>query len=241
VLLDYPEQVKKEFGLYVLELNSPFFASTDAVYLKELRARVAAAGSVVANIAVDLDEDLGAVDEVLRRRAVAAFAKWFDIAKVVGSPRIRAFSGGPHDGDFRPEYLDACIRSFGELAALGKPKGVEIVVENHGGVIARDPDNLVRLMQSDGTGNLGTCPDFGNFADSVRYAGIEKLMPWAKIVHAKIHDIDTEGNDSRVDLKRCMDLVRKTTYDGDLLIEYEGKGDDHAGVLRAIEVLRRYF
>ncbi len=240
-LLDYPAQVKKEFGLWIIELNSPFFESTERAYLKELRERVRLAGAVLANIAVDLhDEDLASLDEVLRRRAVAAFAKWFDVALALGSPRIRAFTGGPRSGDFRPDCLDACIRSFGELAALGRLKGVQIVVENHGGVIARDPDNLVRLMRSDGSGFLGACPDFGNFPELVREAGLQKLMPWAKVVHAKLGDFAPDGSNTHVDVKRCMEIVHRTTFDGDLLIEYEGKADDHEGVLKSIALLRKY-
>ena len=240
-LLDYPAQVKKEFGLYVLELNSPFFESTERAYLRELRGKIEAAGAVIANIAVDLKEDLSATDEVLRKRAVAEYAKWFDVATAVGSPRIRAFTGGPHEGEFKPEILDACIRSFGELATLGEAKGVQIVVENHGGVVARDPDNLVRLMQSDGSGNLGMCSDFGNFPELVRYQGIEKVARWAKVCHAKLHDFDAAGNDTRVDVKRCMEIMRASRFDGDILIEYEGKADDHEGVLKGVALLRRYF
>jgi sugar phosphate isomerase/epimerase len=240
-LLDYPKQVKKEFGLYVIELNSPFFESTEKGYLKELRARIVEAGAVVANIAVDLKEDLSSLDEVLRKRAVSEYAKWFAVAAAVGSPRIRAFTGGPHKGDFKQEILDACIRSFGELAALGRARGVQIVVENHGGVVGRDPDNLVRLMMSDGTGFLGMCPDFGNFPDDVRYEGIEKVAPWARVYHAKLHDFDAEGNDTHVDAGRCMSIVRRTTFDGDILIEFEGKAGDHEGVLKGVALLRRYF
>ena len=238
-LLDYPAQVKKEFGLYVIELNSPFFVSTDAAYLLELKGRIFAAGAVVANIAVDLKEDLSAADEVLRKRAVAEYAKWFDVAKAVGSPRIRAFTGGPHEGDFRADVMDACIRSFGELAALGRLKGVEIVVENHGGVIARDPDNLVRLMQSDGSGFLGMCTDFGNFPAPVRYDGIEKVARWTKVCHAKMHEFDAAGNEAHVDVRRAMKAMRDARFDGDYLIEFEGKSDDHEGVVKGIELLRR--
>lgn len=238
-LLDYPEQVKKEFGLYVLELNSPFFESTEASYLKALKTHANAAGAVIVNIAVDLREDLSAVDEVLRKRAVAEHAKWFDVARSVGSPRIRAFTGGPHEGEFKPEILEACIRSFTELASLGKAKGVEIVIENHGGVVARDPDNLVKIMQADGSGNLGMCTDFGNFPAPVRYEGIEKLARWTRVVHAKLHDFDANGNDTQVDVKRAVGLVRKARFDGDFLIEFEGKEPDHDGVVKSIALMRR--
>ncbi len=240
-LLDFPKLVKDEFGLSVIELNSPFFESTADDYLAELTSRIDEAGARVVNIAVDLTYDLSATCCDQRRTdAVEAYAEWFDVALKVGSPCIRAFSGGPHEGDFDEEVMQACIKSFGELAGLGKSKGVKIIVENHGGVIARDPDNLVRLMQSDDTGFLGMCPDYGNFPADVRYDGIEKVMPWAVVVHAKMHEFDEMGEEAHMDIGRCLDITRAAGYDGDLLIEYEGKEADKTGVPKAIKLMRRH-
>ena len=240
VLLDYPALVKDEFGLSVIELNSPFFESTDADYVGELKGRIDAAGARVANIAVDGQGDLAATDESERQQAVQNYAAWFDVALGMGSPCIRAFSGGPHEGEFREDVMQACIRSFGELAAAGKEKNVRIIVENHGGVIARDPDNLVRLMGSDDSGFLGMCPDFGNFPAEVRYEGLEKVAPWAQVLHAKMHEFDETGEETRVDVGRCLDIFRRAGFDGDVLIEFEGKGDDHEGVLKSIALLGRH-
>ena len=241
VLLDYPATTVEEFGLSVIELNAPFFASTDADYLAELRSRIDAAGARVANIAVDGQGDLSAADETERKQAVANHARWFDVARAVGSPNIRAFTGGPHEGELTDAVMQACIRSFGELAALGREKHVRIVVENHGGVVARDPDNLVRLMQSDDTGYLGMCPDFGNFPAEVRYEGLEKTASWARVVHAKFHEFDDAGEDTRLDAKRCLDIVRAAGFDGDALIEFEGRTlDDHTGVMKSIALVRKY-
>ncbi len=239
-LLDYPQRVKEEFGLTVIELNSPFFESMEEGYVGELKSRIDAAGARVVNIAVDGQGNLAATDETERKQSVANYAAWFDVALGVGSPCIRAFSGGPHEGEFTEEVMQPCITSFGELADIGREKGVKIIVENHGGVIARDPDNLVRLMQSDDSGFLGMCPDFGNFPPDVTYVGLEKVAPWAVVLHAKMHEFDETGEETRIDVKRCIDIFRSAGYDGDVLIEFEGKEDDHAGVLKSIELLRRY-
>ncbi|KPJ54593.1 MAG: hypothetical protein AMS16_04655 [Planctomycetes bacterium DG_58] len=239
-LLDYPQQVKEEFDLTVIELNSPFFESMEEGYVGELKSRIDAAGARVANIAVDGQGNLAPTDETERKQSVANYAAWFDVALGVGSPSIRAFSGGPHEGELTEELMQACITSFAELAVIGKEKGVKIIVENHGGVIARDPDNLVRLMQSDDSGFLGMCPDFGNFPTKVRYEGLEKVAPWAQVLHAKMLEFDETGEERRVDVKRCLDIFRSAGFDGGVLIEFEGKEDDHAGVLKSIELLRRY-
>ena len=239
-LLDYPARVKEEFGLTIIELNSPFFESTGEEYVAELRRRIDAAGARVANIAVDGQGDLSATDETERRQSVANYAAWFDVALGVGSPCIRAFSGGPHEGECAEDVMAACIKSFGELASIGRDKGVKMIVENHGGVIARDPDNLVRLMQSDDSGFLGMCPDFGNFPADVTYEGLTKVAAWAQVLHAKMREFDASGEETRVDVGRCIDIFRQAGFDGDVLIEFEGKADDHEGVLKSISLLRRH-
>jgi len=238
-LLDYPQQVKEEFGLAVIEFISLFFDSTEKAYLLELRRRTDAAGARVANLAVSVKGDLASASDEERRGAVADCARWFDVALAVGSPYVRAFAGGPQEGVCTEDILRASIRSFQELAARARKKGVKIIIENHGGVISREADHLVRLMKSDRSGFLGMCPDFGNFAAELRYEGLEKVAPWARVLHAKTREFDAKGEDTRVDVKRCLDIFRRAGFDGDVLVEFEGEMDDHAGVLKSIELLRR--
>jgi hypothetical protein len=95
-------------------------------------------------------------------------------------------------------------------------------------------------MKSDRTGFLGMCPDFGNFPKEVTYEGIEKVAPWAVVLHAKLHEFDAKGEDTRIDVKRCLGICRKAGFAGDVLIEFEGKTDDHDGVLKSIELMRRH-
>lgn len=240
-LLDYPARVREEFGLSVIELNSPFFKSLEDDYLKELAARINRAGCTVANIAVDGQGDLAELDEDKRLQATSNYAAWFKAAVAVGSPCIRAFTGGPHEGECTPEVLNACIKSFKVLAAEGKKYGKKIVIENHGGGIARDPDNLVKIMKSDSTGFLGMCPDFGNFGPEVRYEGLAKVAQWAVVLHAKMMEFAPDATEANVDVGRCIDIFKKSGFNGNVLIEYEGKKiDDHEGVLKAKALLQRY-
>ena len=62
LLLDFPRLAREEFGIHAVELNSPFLASLDAAYLRELRHRAAAEGVALLNIAVDNQGDLSAAE-----------------------------------------------------------------------------------------------------------------------------------------------------------------------------------
>jgi sugar phosphate isomerase/epimerase len=75
--------------------------------------------------------------------------------------------------------------------------------------------------------NCRTLPGFGNFTISEdetydNYEGTEKLMEHAKGVSAKTYDFDENGNETTLDVKRLMRIVRDAGYTGHVGIEYEG-------------------
>ena len=95
-------------------------------------------------------------------------------------------------------------------------------------------------MKADLTGFLGMCPDFGNFAPEIRYEALEKVMPWAALLHAKMYRFADDGTETTIDVGRCVEVARKSGFKGDILIECEGKDiDDHDSVLKAKALLER--
>jgi len=235
-LLDYPKLAKEEFGLDVIELNSPFFESTDDEYLAQLRANAEQADVNMLHISVDGQGNLSATDEDERKKAVENHAAWLQIAKKLGCTSIRGNAGG---SDAAPDdEVQACVRSFKELGALGEQAGVKFVMENHGG-LSRNPEPIVRVMKEVNSPWVGTCPDFNNFAPDIRYAALEAIAPWAVVVHAKMLEFDETGEEANIDIGRCLRIFKDAGYDGYYLIEYEGPTDDHEGVLKAEALLEK--
>jgi len=258
-LLDFPRVVKEEFGIGAVELNSPFFAAKDEAYLSDLKAAAQEAGVVLAGMAVDGTGNASALDEAERRASVEKAKEWFPVAKSLDLPNFRINTGG-HGHEADPEALKQCIKSFKELAAEAEAYGVRIVIENHWGVSA-DPQNIVRIIEEVGSDHLGTLPDFGNFPDEsfkpevlaairpqlpkdlptseIRYWGLELLAPYAFGAHAKMREFDADGNDTAIDVYRCVRILKNAGFDGWFGIEYEGRDDDHEGVLKSKALLER--
>ena len=235
-LLDFPRQVKEEFEVSGIGLNSPFFKSLDDIYLQELKEKIKENNLEVVNIAVDNQGDLASLNEEERKEAVENHRKWIYIAKKLGSPSFRANSGG-HKG-VTEEVIQACIKSFRELCTEAIKENIFVLIENHGG-ISGDPNTIVRIMEEVKDG-IGTCPDFGNFPDEIRYSGLEKMAKYARVVHAKFYEFDERGEDTRIDASRAIDIFKKVGFDSWLSIEFEGKGDDHNGVIKSIQLCRKY-
>jgi len=222
-LIDFAKLVKDDFDVDAVELYSGFFASRDSSYLADLKQAIADAGSRAVHVSVDGHGDLGSADEDERR--------------AVGMPSFRANTGGK--AGVSEDTIAACIRSFKDLAAEGEKRGVSVLIENHGG-ISGDPDLIVRIMQEVGSPNVGTCPDFGNTPDDTRYEFLERIMPYAKILHAKFHEFGDDGEETRIDAKRCLDIARAAGFDGYCSIEFEGKENQPEGVRKSVALLRKY-
>lgn len=242
-LVDFPQFTRDHFGLDAVELNNIFFASREPAYLRELVQSAERAKVRLLNIAVDeKTADLSADDDAARAEGLALYARWIPVAKEIGCTAIRANSGGKTITD-RPRAIRHCIESFRRLADEGKKHGIAILVENHGG-LSSDAASIVALIEAvretHGPDAIGSLPDFGNWPDDVdRYAELQKILPYAKAVHAKVLDIDANLNHPKFDHARCIQLTRQAGYDGYLGIEYEGEGDEVESITRAVTKLQR--
>ena len=88
---------------------------------------------------------------------------------------------------------------------------------------------------------VGTLPDFGNFCvkreggerwgapcveEYDTYKGMEELMPYAKGVSAKSYNFDENGNETKLDYPRIMQIVKDSGFKGYVGVEYEGPLED---------------
>jgi len=240
-LLDFPEMIADKYKVHHLEFCAPHFASTEPTYLQELKSRLARAHSQLVNIPVDIEEistkgGLSDPDEEVRENAIKASQKWIDIAAAIGSKAVRC-----DPGRMNPKNLAPTAGSYKQLATYGKSKGLQVIIENHGGVGSEHPEELVALFKRVGA-NFGALPDFGNFPDEpTREKGLALLFPYAHVVcHAKGLDIDASGNETKFNFPKCVEVAKKAGFKGIFSIEYEGPGDPYVGVQKVLDELLRY-
>jgi sugar phosphate isomerase/epimerase len=191
---------------------------------------------------VDIEElwtggGLSDTDEQVRDAAVSGAKTWIDVAAAIGSKSVRCDPGKLNPEDFSPT-----IDSYKRLAAYGRPKGVHVIIENHGGVGSEHPEDLVRLFKKAGAEVVGALPDFGNFPDeATRERGLALLFPYAHVVcHAKGLEFDPAGNETKFDFPKCIEISKKAAYTGVYSIEYEGPGDPYEGVQKTLDELLKY-
>lgn len=224
-----------EMGFEGVEYVSQFFQDKveDFAFLDSLNETTKKAGVKSLLIMVDNVGNLGASNKAQRDSAVSNCKKWVKAARYLGCHSIRVNA----HGDGAPEEIKAaCLDGIGQLAAWSKKKGINIIIENHGG-ISNNGGWLAGLVKDLQEYNVGTLPDFDNWCTQResgqlwegacterydRYKGMAELMPYAQALSVKSFDFDDAGNETTMDYAKLFEIIQSSGYDGYLGIEFEG-------------------
>ena len=195
---------------------------------------------------IDNQGDLASSNKNERFQAIDNHKRWIDLSAEIGCKTMRVNLNGEKDLN---KWTKNSVQS---LTALNKyNENINVVVENHGG-LSSSGKYLSNVMSKVKLENCGTLPDFGNFCMNGspwgnctqmydRYLGTEELMPYAHAVSAKSYDFDDEGNETTIDYKRMMEIVKRSGYQGYVGIEYEGNrlGEDD-GIIATKKLLEKF-
>jgi len=251
--LDFPKKATS-LGIYGVEYVNQFFKdkATDGAYLEEMNKRTRDLGVKQLLIMIDGEGGLAEPDDKKRNEAVHNHYKWVDAAKILGCHSIRVNAFG--NSDDRIALHKSAVDGLGTLAEYAQPMGINVIVENHGG-LSSDGQWLSGVMDEINLPNCGTLPDFGNFcirrekdANGVencvleydRYKGVQEMVSYAKAVSAKSYDFDPMGNETTIDYAKMIDIIKQSAYSGYLGIEYEGSRlSEDEGVIATKKLLER--
>ena len=155
--------------------------------------------------------------------------------------------------------LPTIAKNAREITEYAAKKGIRTCCENHG-FVAQDSDRMERLFNAVAHENFGLLVDIGNFVcvDEDNVTAVSRLAPYAIHAHAKDFYLSREdkGNgcgqtrgcnyfkgailgEGDVDVKRCINVLKRAGYDGYLSIEFEGSEDCIDGITKGYEYLSK--
>jgi sugar phosphate isomerase/epimerase len=253
--LDFPRAAKRDYGIDAVEYVNTFFrdpaerqrptgpsfrgsAAADQRYLRDLKGRCDGEGVRSVLIMCDGEGAIGDPDAAARTRAVENHRKWVEAARSLGCHSIRVNAQSQGTPEEQRDLAAAGLRRLTELAA---PRGIDVIVENHGG-LSSNGAWLAGVIRAVDHPRCGTLPDFGNFQVREgewydRYQGVAEMMPFARAVSAKSHDFDAAGNERNTDYERMLRVVLSAGYRGFVGIEYEGDRLSEPEGIRATKAL----
>lgn len=223
--LGFPAKARS-FGLAAVEYVNSFWKDKagDAAYLAELKRRCDGEGVRSVLIMCDGLGALGDPDAAARAKAVLNHVPWLLAGKALGCGAIRVNAQSKGTWDEQQRLAADGLRA---LCEHGDRVGLDVIVENHGG-LSSNGKWLAGTLAQVAHPRCGSLPDFGNFrigADETydRYQGVAELMPFARGVSAKSHDFDERGEEVHTDYTRMLDIVViEHGWRGCIGIEYEG-------------------
>jgi sugar phosphate isomerase/epimerase len=159
--------------------------------------------------------DIGDADVKKRKKALATYKYWVDVAQKLGCKAMRNVCGEfitiPHK-----EKLTYTIEGVKELGDYAGSKGLDLLIENHNGY-SSDPKWMIDLMENVNLKNVGLLGDFTNWTlernpDTFYpdpYQGIELLSPYIRAVSAKSETFSDSGEETTTDYKRMFKILQK--------------------------------
>lgn len=227
--------IGKELRLDGIEIEDKHFASTEPAYLEEVKAKAGEAKLEIVDVA--FGNDYGQASHEAREEAFEKFTKWIAVASSMGIPMMRVFAGWPASSD--QSLWDEMIKYLKQACVLARESGTLLALENHNhGGFAKDAANTLEIFKQVDSENLKLCLDTGNYIDGI--PAIAKTVHLAIHVHAKYKDLDNQGNETCIDYRAILDLLRAVNYRAYISVEYEGAEEEFEAVPRAAERMRKY-
>lgn len=241
--MDFAKISKSEFGISRLEYVNSFYRPRigEKTLAAELKKRADDHGVTSLLIMCDGEGICGAADETARTDFAANHVKWIELAKALGCHSIRVNAIGEGSAE---DQAKRCADGLSRLLGRAKPYGINVIVENHGG-LSSDGAWVAGVIKSVNDPMCGTLPDFGNWRDDkgvlqdpVKNVGL--VAPFAKGCSAKSYDFDAVGNETLLDYPKLVEQMRTAKYAGAIGIEYEGKKmSESDGIVATKKLLER--
>jgi sugar phosphate isomerase/epimerase len=177
--LDFPKLAREEFDIKGIEFVNTLFEVPHMNYLNQLKQNAEDYGVTMVLIMVDAEGDPCSADAKVRKQYAINHRKWIDVAHYLGCHSIRTNCRGVEDATAE-QNLEWAADSYNMLLDYASEAGINVVIENHGGV-SNDPDWMEKLFKMVDDPLFGSYPDWrrpGPDFDNLAY--LEKMLPWAK-------------------------------------------------------------
>jgi len=244
----------KSLGLDACDLHMRL-AGDVAANLETIRSGLAENGLTLSSYS--LSDDFTQKDEAARREQVETVKKGLRNARLLGTPTARVFGGHASGADKASLASDLKViaDSLKECAGVAEEVKVTLALENHGGMPGLG-EEVLEVIRKVGSQYLKACCDIGNFmgAGQTPEDGTRIVAPVTAYVHVKdnayVDGKEPHGRATRahkgvtvgdgvVPLEKCLKILKDAAYDGFVALEYEGEEEEHTGVKRSLEALRK--
>ena len=204
-------------------------------YLMSLKERTFRLGLDISGTAIGNDFCLPEGDA--REKNLKMCREWIDHSATLGAPVIRIFAGNVPQGDTEDAARERCIDGINRSLEYAATKGVNLALENHGGITST-PEQMLKIIRAVKPSPwFGVNFDGGNFRSDDPYGDLAKIAPYTTNAQIKV-DVYAGGKKELADLVRVVKILKDAHYRGFLVLEYESEEDPFVAVPKHLKRLR---
>jgi sugar phosphate isomerase/epimerase len=208
-------------------------------------------------IQLSIHQDFVSPDAQERRKHIDHTLHCIELAAQLGVPSIRLNSGRwktipsfddlmkvkgdepPLAGYTNQDALKWSTDSILACIPAAEKAGVILDLENHWGLTTKT-ESLMQIYRAVNSPWLGINLDVGNFPGDP-YPEIEKIAPFANIVHFKTYFGGGVWYTLDLDYRRIANILRNANFTGYVSLEMEGNEPATTAVPKSLEVMRQAF
>lgn len=265
--LDIPEFINlagERYGVNSVELSSAHIKSRLPAYIedvkKALKSRDIGILSVLCECAHMYDPE---PDEAEKNTNMVR--RWMRIAQSLGAKAMRVSSGGEiveeslrelkrihealgsegEEGDdedvSRQKTIAGIVNGFRRVSYTAQTFNIVLLLENHDGPYGNSETVLQILNEISHPFVKASVDTSGIPPTDFRYREIMSLIPAAHMVRIKTMDFDQAGNETSLDMDECARHIKESAFQGALVLEYGGGGDEYEGMDNTAALIGRSF
>jgi sugar phosphate isomerase/epimerase len=208
-------------------------------------------------IQLSIHQDFVSPDPQERRKHIDHTLHCIELAAQLGVPSIRLNSGRwktipsfddlmkvkgdepPLAGYTNQDALKWCTDSILACIPAAEKAGIILDLENHWGLTTKT-ESLMQIYRAVNSPWLGINLDVGNFPGDP-YPEIEKIAPYANIVHFKTYFGGGVWYTLDLDYRRIANILRSANFTGYVSLEMEGNEPASTAVPKSLELMRQAF
>lgn len=220
-------------GFDGVELEDIFFKQRDRRSIRRLRRALQRSRQ---DVLIAVSNDFTVRGSRHFRKQILHAKRFLDIAAQLGAPVVRVLMGSRFS---RVSSLSRVQEALEETLESAKALKLPLAIENHDR-LSRNPQRLVKIVERLGPPDAGICLDTGNFPASGRYEAIARCTPLALMLHAKGYGFRANGEEATMSYRVIGDILKRARYEGPIVIEYDGPGDQLLGSIRLKALVQKH-
>ena len=191
-------------------------------YIYDIKKRAFTLGLNICGTGVR--NDFCYADPAVREKEKDLVKSWIQVAKKLGAPSIRIFSGkGVPEGYTWNQVSKWVTKDIQECAEFGRNHGVMIEIQNHNDFL-KTADEVNTLLEMINSEWVGLKLDIGSYRTADPYIEIAETIKYAVSWQLK-ENVFIKQVETPVDLTRLKGIIANSEFKGYIPIETLGEGD----------------